>query len=81
MQHASMLDIMGEDPVASPGPTEEALLWGWDPEPKEDQATALHTPIQPEKACEPEDAIGSRVIAAVPQKGKRQVPPPPLEFS
>ena len=39
-----MLELVGEEPVASPTLTEDAILLGEDPEPQEDQATALHTP-------------------------------------
>ena len=44
MWDASM-EVAGEEPVASLTPTEEVVLLGEDPEPQEDQATALHTPI------------------------------------
>ena len=73
MLDASMLEVTGEEPVVSPTHTEEAVLLGEDPEPKEDQATTLHIPIQPEEASEPEDTISPGVMAADPQNVWRQI--------
>ena len=41
---ASMLEVVEEEPVTSPNPAEEAGLPDEEPEPQEEQATALHTP-------------------------------------
>ena len=44
MLDASMLQVMGEEPVASLTPMKEAMLLGVDQETQEDQVTALIPP-------------------------------------
>ena len=68
MLDASMLEVVGKEPVASPTPTEEAILLGEDPEPQEDQAIALHTPNRQVEASESGDAVRPGVIAATPHR-------------
>ena len=54
---ASLLEFVEEDPVASPTPAEEALLFGEDPEPQGAQASAQCIPVQPEEALKPHGAV------------------------
>ena len=78
---ASMLEVVREEPEASPTPTEEAVLLGEDPEPLEEWAIALHAPDKPEEASEPDDTVGLGVIVAAPQNMWTWVLPPPPGFA
>ena len=81
MLDASMLEVAAEEPVASMTLIEEAVLLEENPDPQEDQVTALHTPVWLYKASEPEDAASPGVMTADPQNKWRWILPPPLGFA
>ena len=74
---ASILEVAEEELMTSPNTAEEAGQLGEEPGPQEEQATALHTPDQPEEALEPKGAVSLGVMAMV----QRQLPLTPTAFS
>ena len=72
-----MLEVVGQDPVASLTSGEEALMIEKDQEPQEAQATTPNTPICPKKASEPEEAVSLGVMVDM----QRQLPPTPPGFA
>ena len=55
-----MLESVGEKPMASPTPAEEALLVSEDAEPQGSQVSTQHIPIQPEEDLD--DAVELGVL-------------------
>ena len=77
---ASMLEVMGEESVASLTPVGEAVLLKEDGEPWETPVTILHTPIWPGEAHKPDEAVQLEVVVAVPLGMQQSTSSPPPGF-
>ena len=71
---ASLLKSAEKEPVASPPPTEEALLLSDNPEPQRAVTSAPCIPIQPEEALKPDNAVILGVITTDPLDIPGQIP-------